>query len=274
MRAPVLSASAVIIMLSACGGGGPAELGYGVPATSQVDYSYGDTTVVSVSMMGQSMEIAMRGEATYAVGFARAGSGVGVTLLVESLSGSVSMPMAAPQTLSESDVEGELAFTLDRYGNATVTSTPEVSTEASRMISSLATAHTFFPGLPGRAVSPGDEWVDTVSYEGDAELGATTEKSVLRYTVAGDTVVAGRTLLKIALAGTSELSNEMDMGGMMVAQSSNVDVTGHVLWDASAGLMYEVVRASTGRGSVSVPIAPQALPIEVRSVQRARLRGM
>ncbi len=270
-RFPALTAGTLLI--AACAGGGTSGLGYDLPAQTEVTYGYTDTTIVSVSLMGQRMELALRGAAEYGVVFNATADGVGVTLTVEELAGSISVPMSAPVRIDESDVDGALVFSLDRRGNATVTSRPHVSEAATRMISGLGTAHTFFPGLPGTPVSPGDQWVDTISYEGDGEVGATTEFTVLRYTVVGDTVVDGRSLLAIAFVGTTELSNSMEMQGMRIAQSSSVDVEGHVLWDARSGLMFEMVKTGRGRGTVSVPIVPQPLPIEVETTQRARLLG-
>lgn len=259
------------LLLVACGGGA-AELGYRLPDPPRVTYVRADTTTVRVSAMGQTLQIAMRGVADYGVAFARGEEGLGVTLTVDRLAATVEVPMASTMRATERDVEGALVFTLDRTGRATVDATPTVSSAASSMIQGIRTAHTFFPRLPGRAVAAGEQWVDTIAYEADDELG-TRESTVLRYTVAGDTLVDGRPLLKITVAGTSDVSNAMEMGGMDVSQSSTVEVDGHVLWDQATGLMFEMVTGGTGRGTVQVPIAPAPLPIEVRTTQRTRLRS-
>ncbi len=139
------------------------------------------------------------------------------------------------------------------------------------MISSLTTAHTFFPGLPDRVVAPGDEWVDTVSYSGEAEVGPVRETSIYRYTVVGETTAAGRDVLEIALAGTTEISSTSNMGGMRIEQTSTVEVEGHVLWDRRAGLMVEMLRSGNGSGNARVPIVPTPLPVQLRISQRATL---
>lgn len=269
-----LTVLALALSTAACGGAGPAGLGYGLPAQSQVTYSYGDTTLVGISVMGQSMELAMRGAADYGVAFGASGDGVQATLTVEELTASIGMPMAGSESVDESEVDGALVFNLDRKGNATVISAPEVSVTASRMISALTTAHTFFPGLPDRPVGPGDQWVDTVSYEGDAEVGGFSEMSVIEYTVVGNRLVDGRDLLEISMQGTTEQSSVSDMGGMQVTQSSTIETEGHVLWDVQSRLMFELVRTGTGTGTAAVPISPQPLPITVEVTQRARLQGM
>lgn len=270
MKARDFALLGVSIVLPACGGG-PAALGYGLPAETRVTYAFGDTTTVSVNAMGQNMQIAFRGDADYGVTFARASAGVGVTLAVERLAATIDVPMGSPVRVTESAVNGVLAFTLDERGRATVTSTPEVEPAASPMVSGPMMAHTFFPRLPARVVVAGDRWTDTVAYRVDGEPAA-EESTVLDYTVAGDTVVDGRSLTRIDFTGTSSVSNSMKMGDMAVSQSSKLDVEGHVLWDASARVMYEMVSVGRGRGTVRVPIAPMPLPIEVTSTQRARLR--
>lgn len=265
---PLLALSSTVV---ACAGAPALE--YGLPTPDEVRYSYADTSSVRVSVMGQSLELSQRGVAEYAVAFGAAPSGVDVTMTVSELSASISQPMGAPVRIDEDDVAGALVFSLDRRGNAVVSEQPRVEAAASQMVSGLALAHGFFPGLPGRKVATGDGWVDTVSYEGAEGAGRRSETAILRYTVTGDTVVDGRDLLDIAFEGTSEAFAELSVAGMSVSQSSEVELEGRVLWDARAGLMIERRTASTGSGTASVPMSPNPLPIRIRSVQHVRLEG-
>ncbi len=259
-------------LLAACAGGSP-TLEYRVPAPDAVRYAYGDTSTVGISVMGQSMEISQQGSARYAVAFSPAAAGVSVTLTVSELSGTLTQPLGPPVRIDESDVEGALIFSLDRTGNAVIAERPEVEVGASQMVSGFALAHGFFPGLPGRAAVVGDAWVDTVRYEGAEGAGSRSETAILRYTVVGDTAVAGRDLLRIDVEGESETSAELEVAGMTVSQRSRLDIRGWVLWDAEAGLMYERRSESSGRGTASVPMVPNPIPIQVRSHQHARLEG-
>lgn len=256
---------------AACGGRGPMPLGYAVPEPSTVSYIHADTTLVEANVMGQRMEIAMRAEATYALAFDNGSDGVEVRLTVERMDGSLAMPMSAPQTIDGEGIDGALVFTLDAMGNARIVEAPRVPAAAARMLSAATTAHTFFPGLPNRVVAVGEQWVDTVSYEADAELGDVTERSVMTYTVLGRTTFEGLDVLEIGLTGTSELANEMDMDGMSIAQSSTVQIEGRILWDDVRGLMVAAERTGTGEGTVRVPMLPQPLPITLRVKQRTRL---
>lgn len=262
---------ATLAGLAACAGGAPA-LEYGVPDPGDVRYSYGDTTVVSVSMMGQSLELRQQGVAAYAVTFAPTADGVDVTMRVTDLSGTISQPMGPPVSIDEDQVDGALVFSLDRRGNSVVAEQPKVALEASQLVSALALAHGFFPGLPGRTVAVGDTWTDTVSYEGAEGAGARSETAILHYAVAGDTAVAGRGLLRIDVEGVSESTGDFDVSGMAVRQSSEVEVDGHVLWDAEAGVMFERRTTSSGSGTVSLPITPNPIPIRVQSTRTIRLQ--
>ena len=142
------------------------------------------------------------------------------------------------------------------------------------MVSGLALAHTFFPGLPGRAASVGESWVDTVAFEGEDGPGVRSETSILTYTIVGDTLVDGKALLHISIAGTALSEQDLEMGGMAIHQESEVVVEGYVLWDFQAGVRFEHYRRATGSGTVSLPIVPGPIPIDVVSTQRTRLRGM
>lgn len=276
MKRTRLSLAAPLLMLTACGGGlpGPPALAYQSSPVQDARYDYSNETVVSLSVMGQSMEMSQEGTAEFVVSFGSDPSGVQVTMSVDVLSATITQPLGAPVQVDEGSVDGSLVFLLDRMGNATPGQMPSVGVEASQMVSGLSLAHTFFPGLPGRAVAPDDVWVDTVTYNGDDGSGPQSETTILEYTVVGDTVVAGRSLLAIEFSGTAESSSSFDVGGMAISQASELAVEGHVLWDYQAGAMFESYRVGTGSGTVSVPIMPGPVPITVESVQTSRLQEM
>ncbi len=259
-------------VVSACAGGAPA-LEYGVPSPGDVRYVLGDTTTISVNIMGQSLEMAQRGVVDYAVSFTPAPEGVNVTMAVSELQGTLSQPTGGSIRIDTDDVQGVLVFALDREGNAVVAEQPTVSAEASQLVSALTLAHSFFPGLPGHPVNVGDAWVDTVSYQGDEGAGARSETAVYHYAVLADTVVDGRALLHIGMQGESESSATLSVEGMSVSQRSEVDVEGWVLWDPAAGLMVERRSTASGSGTATVPIAPAPIPIRVNSTQTVRLQG-
>lgn len=265
----------VLLFAAACAGGppGPPSLQYGDHAVSALTYEHADTTEVSVSMMGQSLAIGQSGAAVFDVALSDAADGVNVLLTVRSLDATISQPMGAPMRVDEGSVSGNLAFSMDRRGKSSVTAVPDVAVEASQLVSAHSLAHSLFPGLPGRGVMPGDSWVDTVQYSA-AEAGSDrSELSVTTYTVEGPVMVGEREFLRIGFTGTTTLETDFDMSGMSITQESDLDFEGHVLWDLRDGVMFEHVRQASGSGTVSVPVVPQALPIEITSTQRTRLGG-
>lgn len=262
------------VSFGACAGGPPVPpaLEYSAPGSRELTYDYSSATTVSISLMGQSMQLSQEGTATYSVGLTSVAQGIDVRLDVADLNASITNPMGAPVIIDEGAIDGSLEFSLDRTGNSMLRSEPNVAQEASQMFSGIALAHGFFPGLPGRAVSTGDQWVDTVSYEGETDMGVRSETSVLTYTVRGDTVIAGRPLLVLDMAGTVASEFDINVQGMSVTQASDLEVEGHVLWDYQASVMFESRRAASGQGSVRIPLAPAPLPIRIESSESARLQ--
>lgn len=275
MMRSAFSLAAVSFLAAACGGSPPSPpaLAYGEGPGGNLSYQFADTTEMDVSLMGRSMQLSQHGVATYDVSVVNTSAGVDVVMIVRALDVTLNQPMGAPVHVDQSAVRGALEFSLDRVGGVSLTAKPTVADEASQMVSGLSLAHGFFPRLPGRAALPGDSWVDTVSWSGEEGPGARSERSVLNYTVVGDTVVDGRSLLMISLAGETTVTNELVIAGMSVGQRSDLEVEGHVLWDLRSGTLFEQVRRASGPGQVSVPMAPAPLPIRVRTTQRARVQS-
>lgn len=271
-RLPTLATASLV--LAACGGGGPpspAGLGFSLPDPATVTYVSGDTVNVDIDVGGQSMQQRVAVSATYGATFTRAGGGIQVSLEVQDLSARVTSPMGGPVTMDGSGIDGPLVFTLDRRGVASVLSSPTLTEEMKPIFASLSTANSFFPRLPGTAVDVGGSWTDTIQFEGPDGPGEVSALSVLTYTVAGDTVVDGRSLLKITYAGTQESNSSGVMQGANFSQEMSGTIEGHVLWDMGAGLMVERFADSTGRGSIEVAVAPFPLGLRARAQSIVRL---
>jgi len=258
-------------LLASCGGGPPAPpaLAYRVPAAPDVSYTVTDTGAISIEALGQSLSLDVGAAASYRLAFAQAGDGVQVTVSVEDLAATIAVPMAGPVSIDESSVTGDLVFRLNRRGDVTVISTPEIDAAAGQLVPPQQIAHSFFPGLPGRAVSVGDSWPDTIAYESEAGGGQT---SVLEYTVVGDTLVDGRSLLSIAFRGTAEMTQALSMQGTEISQATSLVIEGRVLWDLQRGIMFERVSNATGTGTVRAALLPVELPTRFEMRSRARLR--
>ena len=274
MRARIALLAAVAAAVASCGGGPPSPpaLAYRLPLETEVTYAVNDSVTIGLEMLGQSLDIEVGSAALYGVSFARADDGVRVTLRVEDLAAQITVPMAGPMSFDESIVSGDLVFTIDRRGDATILSSPEVDETGGQLLLPLQIAHSFFPGLPGEAVGVGYTWVDTVSFveAGDSRA---SQVSILEYQLVGDTLVEGRSLQTIIFSGTMEVSQTMSMQGMEAEQSSDVDLQGHVLWDAQRGLMFERDTRASGGGTVTVGPLPAPVPTRLEGRMRARLQS-
>ncbi|MGE0159588.1 MAG: hypothetical protein AB7T31_09245 [Gemmatimonadales bacterium] len=269
--------AALAIPLAACGGGGasPPALAYRLPTPARAVYDVYDTATIAIEALGQSLDLDVGSAAVYDLAFARADDGVEVTLRVTDLEATLTVPMAGPMNVDESSVSGALVFTLDRRGEATLVSAPEVDETIGQLVPPLQIANSFFPALPGTPVRIGDTWTDTISYQdgdGATSGGGGDLMSILQYSAVRDTVIAGTPLLMIAFSGTSEISQTLDMQGMEIEQATSLDIEGHVLWETQAGRMFERVTTSTGRGTVRIAVLPTDLPTRFQSVSRVRVR--
>lgn len=274
VRLPALTIAS--LALYACGGGGPpspAGLAYSLPDPATATYVMGDTMNVDIDAGGQNMQMRMSTSATLGVTFTRAADGIQVSMEVQDFSARMTQPMGAAITVDEGDIDGPLVFSMDRRGAVTLISGPTLTDDAKQFFPSLSTAHNFFPGLPGTAVNVGDTWTDTIHYEGPEGDGEVTANSVITYTVVGDTVVDGRSLLKFTFTGTQESSASGVTAGMDFSQDVSGTVEGYVLWDMSAGIMVERFTDTDGRGSMDVSAAPFPLGIRARGQSTVRLIG-
>lgn len=265
--------------VSGCGvfGGGPspeAALAFRVPTPTALTYAWSDSADIKIEtgMMG-TLEMTTSSSATMSMDFAQAASGVQVTALFEEFSARQTNPMSGATTADQDDISGPLVFTLGRLGDVEVVQTPEVSGSAEQFYPQQV-VYELFPGLPGGAMNPGDSWVDTVTYEFEFPGGTVAPVYVYTYTLQGDTVVAGRSLLKIDAVATMTVEMTMSMEGMDIGQAFAGDMTGTVLWDQVGGMLYSTELTRSGSGTVDVPASGMPpMPLTISGTFKVTLQG-
>jgi len=274
MRSRLPYFTVLTLTLTACGGGGasPPGLAYGVPDPASVTYVSGDTALMDIDAGGQNMQARIASAATLATAFSGGGDGVQVSMTVRDFDARMSNPAGPPASADESGIEGPLVFALDRKGAATIVSQPKLSQSAQQFFQPLLVAQTFFPRLPGRGVAPGESWTDTIRAEGPQGEGSITSVSVMTYTAAGDTVIDGRSYVRITLEGTTDQNSSGLIAGMDFSQTASGSTSGWVLWDMGRRLMVESHTDSEARGSMDVSAAPFPLGIRVRQQSRVKLQ--
>jgi len=274
------AASALLLFgLAACAGPGAVVpsggLMYQVPESPSVVYVVegGQNINIDAGPMG-SMSMTSSSEATLAMSFAAGADGVQVTTTFQELSVSMTQPMGGSLSASESDIVGDLVFTIDPKGGGTVVSLPETKGSAEQLVSPVSFVHEFFPRLPGGAVSPGETWTDSIQWESSTADGDVSSSSVVTYTMVGDTVVDGLTLLHITYEGEGEVVGSGSTEGMEVVQAVSGDVVGMFLWDPARGLMVSGESSQDMDGTVEVPAAGMPpMPVSVSGSGTVRLQG-
>ena len=236
----IIAAAFAAAAVAACSGyGGPAParpLAYDVPAPPMATFQMTDTMVVTISTPMGDMAVNTGTDLTLAMTFERVAEGIRVMGSVEHFQATAQDPMTGTRSVDGDDVSGSLEYVIGRRGDVEVTSLPELSGAAAQMSPFGSVAHELLPPLPDAVVEPGGMWVDTVTWTTDIESMETTSTGILTYTLVGDTLVDGQTLLNFAVSGEVSADAEGNVGGMAMTQSMAGSTAGFILWDAERGL--------------------------------------
>ena len=232
-------ATAATAALAACSGyGGPAParpLAYDVPTPPMATFQMTDTMAVAVSTPMGDMMVNSGTDLTLAMTFERAAEGVRVMGSVEHFMASSQDPMTGTQSVDGDDVSGTLDYMIGRRGDVEIASVPELS-GAAQLSPFASLAYQLLPPLPDAVVEPGGMWVDTVTWTADIDAMETTSTGIMTYTLVGDTLVDGRSLLNFAVSGEVSAEAEGSVAGMAMTQSMAGSTAGFILWDAERGL--------------------------------------
>jgi len=272
----IIAAAFATAAVAACSGyGGPAParpLAYDVPTPPMATFQMTDTMVVTISTPMGDMAVNTGTDLTMAMTFERAAEGVRVMGSVEHFEASSENPMMGTQSIDGDDVSGTLEYVVGRRGDVEVTSLPELPAASAQMSPFASLARELLPPLPDAVVEPGGMWVDTVTWTADIESMETTSTGILTYTLVGDTLVDGRTLLNLAVSGEVSADAEGSVAGMAMTQTMAGSTTGFILWDAERGLPAYQESERDMEGSMSAAGMPPFAMI-VTGTTRVTLRN-
>ena len=274
----VVAFVALLLGTTACVGpfaSGPSGgLMYEVPTPPTLTYVTGDTSNIDISSPMGSMRMRGTSTATLAMSFERSADGIQVTTNFQELNARLTQPMGGAVTADADDVEGPLVFTMDNQGHSTVVSVPEMNGQAGQMANPHAIAYQFFPLLPGGAPEAGASWTDTIHYEAEVGPGETNSTTIMTYTLQGDTVVDGLTLLKINMTGNADVTAFGVTEGMEVTQIFSGDVSGYALWDPARSVYVGGYSEADMSGTVEVPAAGMPpMPLTLSGKGHVKLQG-
>ncbi len=240
IRRPLLSIVTAAVAAGCAGPGRPAPtdlLAYGIPSPPTAVYHVDDT--ISIDMASPLGDIAVTGEgsATMGLAFRTDPGGVRVVGTVEAFEGSMTHPMMGTQTAGPDDLSGNLEVVIGAGGVEELASFPELEGTLAMMSSFPALGYLIFPRMPGGDVGPGATWVDTVTASTETEGASMATTTVSTYTLVGDTVVGGRSLVHIAVANQVRAETSFEEGGMSITQDMAGSTDGFVLWDPGRRLV-------------------------------------
>lgn len=270
---------ALVAPLAACAGGGaspgsmagPPALAYAPPPGGAVTYLQGDTIEMEIDAGGQMLDVTVAMSSVLDVTYAGGGDEIEVTIDFREFQIDASNPMAGSQRGDESEIDGPVVFSMDRRGVGTLIASPEVDGVAEQAVSPQSMAASFFPRLPGRAVTAGEMWTDTVTLDIDENAGSTEGTTIYEFTAVGDTVVDGATYLKVAFTSDDDRRQETVQDGARITQDVGGNGSGWYLWDSGRNLVVEQFLQARLRGSMEVSMAPVPLGLDMVVVQHLRL---
>ncbi len=268
--------TALAAAVAACSGyGGPAParpLAYDVPEPPAATYQINDTTVYSIATPMGDMAVDTEMDVTVAMNFERAAEGVRVTGSVEDFSASMTNPMTGTETAGADDLSGSLDYTIDRRGDVEVASLPELPVGVEQMSPFSSIARELFPPLPDAVVEPGGMWVDTVTWATELSSGETTSNAVLTYTLVGDTLVDGRSLLHFTVVSEASMEADVTQAGMAMTQRMEGFSSGFIFFDADRGLPVYQESERELQGNLEMVGMPP-LPMSASGTTRVWLRN-
>lgn len=277
MRNRFVYATLLLPFAAACAGGsagGPAPdagLAYTGLAGSDATYVQADSLEIQIDAGGQFLEVSVDSYGLLDLSFTDAAEGVQVSATYRELDVAASNPMAGTQRADESEIDGPIVWTLSPDGEGTLVSAPEIGGTAAQVVSPTSVARSFFLPLPGRPVRAGETWADTVEIVGEEAMGEFDAETIYAFTAAGDTVVDGRTLTKVTFTTEDERLSTSVQAGTEVTQDVAGEGEGWYLWDPARRLIVAQYWEGRLQGSMSVPMAPMPLGMDMTVVAHLRL---
>ena len=226
---------------------------YAPIATKYHIVSKGKTSQI---MMGQSQEFETTSNQLLSLAVAKAGDALSLTMTLDSATVTSGAPTGAPDMSSAIGMKFIGAMALDGkiassqvFDKSGVVSTSDFASNLRSILPRLRVGAT-----------KGAVWVDSFTVlgkQGDADL---TSESVVNYTLAGDTVVAGTRAWKVTSVSATKISGKGSRMGSDYTIAGDVKGTTTSVVSA-AGILLGQLSESDSNLSVDVPAAQMTIPI-------------
>ena len=240
-----------------------------MPAPPTVVYELFDTLNTSINTGGMNQAIDLASQMTLRLYFAEDARGTRATGTVESFSASMNSPMGSQDLQPE--VEGSYEWLLGPAGVAEVMSIPTAGGPAGQATWLASVGHDLFFSLPGGAAEVGDSWTDTLSWSEARSLAETENSVVYTLTLTGESVVDGRAMATLEIAGELTISGTVQAAGMAMDQTLAGSVAGVALWDFERGRFHSVELSREYSGTMNSNSLLGALPMRVTGTTIRRI---
>ena len=274
MNHRILLAIVGTMSATACAAGAPApppnpgtgpttSFSYGVPSPPTALYHIEDSLVVGVSTAAGDFDVTTTTLLTMNMVFAGDPTGVGVVGSVVGFNVATTHSLMGTRMANADNLNGGLALVLTRRGQVEIGAMPALDSAVADLTPFPGIAFDIFPRLPAYPVGQGGTWVDSVSWSVVDETSESATRTVYTYTLVGDTVVDGTTLLNIAVEGDVSMQTVEGVGDTLSDQRLSGTSTGYVLWDPERNLpkhssMYRELEGTNqmpGAGTVRMTIS-------------------
>lgn len=250
-------------------------LAYETPADSSATYAFADSSgfLIKGGAIGEiSVNIGTTG--TAAVRYAVAANGTQATIRVTDLTGSFkNSAMGGGPNATESNITGAAVVNVAANGAVIIQSMPQIDADAERVGIGESFFRRFAVRLPGRRVTAGAIWVDTIATTENNAGAKTVVNDIVTSTFQRDTVVNGRTLALITTASQRALTVSGKSQGVDISQELKGTSSGTILWDSERNLLVERTEKTDLTGTFSLPaMGLSGLPITAGGLSRLSLR--
>ena len=253
-------------------------LAYTVPATDSAIamYEFTDSTVSDIQggAIGPiRVSIGTRGATE--LKFEPQGTDLKVTVTFKEFQGSFANS-AGGGTLNATlaDITGSAVLSLTPRGVVSIVQQPQLSPAFRQVSGSEQTYRRFFLRLPGRVVTAGTTWTDTISSTETSEGMTTRTRNIVRSTYVRDTVVAGKTLKLITATSDRTLDVTGTSQGIEIRQKLTGAANGTILWDSERNLTVWRSETASLNGTFDLPAMNLTnMPITATGKATVQLRG-
>jgi hypothetical protein len=253
-------------LLAACAGPGrpgPEALGYQRPDPNPATYTFADTAALSVETQMGPMSALTGLSGTAELDFRARDHAFQVYVRFPDLRGTFRAPGQDPAVVDGSAVDGHFTVRVASTGFAAITESPKLGGALPDIIGPESLVRGLFVHLPGRPVGVGAQWVDSMTVTEEVGETRSVSRTLITSILEGDTVMAGRRLLRIRTEAITQVTLAGVSGGVEVEQDLSGTVTGLVLWDHQAGLLFRRTEAGTLSGTLTLPGVADPMPVQV-----------